>query len=155
MLTREVEHKVEEGWGAVGVEGAGQCQAIEVGWPQEAEEVAAAAAPEVAEEVVNPEVYGHTDLGEISEEVTVDGAGLSKGIITIKAPLETAKVEVEAADMMEAVLHHSMQKMAPSQALAMLVRKMRIGGHLRTLRSLGSRCLIYLGPGVSYHLLCQ
>lgn len=153
MLTREAEHKVEEGWGVVGVEEAGQCQAIEVGCPQEAEEEVAV--PEEVEEVVNPEAYGHTDLGEISAEATADGAGHSKGIITIKAPLETGKVEVEAADMMEAVLHHSIRKMAPSQASAMLVRKMRIGGHLRTLRSLGSRCLIYLGPGVSYHLLCQ
>ena len=137
----------------VGVEEADRCQTIGVGWPQEVE---VAAAPEVVEEVVNPEACEHMDLGGTLAEATVDEAGHSKGTIITKAPpLETGKVEVEVVDMTEAVLHHSIRKIVPHQALAMLVRKMRTGGHLRTLRSLGSRCLIYLGPGVSYPLLCQ
>jgi len=136
----------------VGAEEADRCQVIGVGWPQEVE---VAVAPEVVEEGVNPEACEHMDLGGTLAEATADEAGHSKGTIIIKAPLETGKVEVEVVDMTEAVLHHSIRKMAPYQALAILVRKMRIGGLLRTLRSLGSRCLIYLGPGVSYPLLCQ
>jgi hypothetical protein len=90
-----------------------------------------------AEEVVANlvAVYALMGLEETSAEVTIDEAvRLQAETIPIKVPSDTVKVQVEVVGMTVEVAHRLVPRMAPCQALAVSVRKMRTDGRLRTLR---------------------